>query len=314
MIRTFFSISDSNWFWFTFPALVLSSLLFLVYILNKAFLWVFYRYRDVREVIHRRRHNKSIFLYEMEALRKQNQNLASGVKELEKLKQMLKPIYDELLSYQQNLQPDTSRMFVPWGNPCTFASYNDKLHKVLGRIIEVRPKGIISRGVLLAQQNSIVEISDNAFRTQCRCYKISDKELGVKDIIGLMEIFPEYPYAIDEIDDTATYEFHVNYDAIPRHLKLHLDVVGSRTKKWFVRENDIALLCLTSSIELAYRALTYQVSFYYDHSNLETIEFVSTSDRTNKLTKRLNKYVEKKIYKAEWYKEKFKETEEQPQK
>ena len=250
----------------------------------------------------------------MEALRKQNQNLASGVKELEKLKQMLKPIYDELLSYQQNLQPDTSRMFVPWGNPCTFASYNDKLHKVLGRIIEVRPKGIISRGVLLAQQNSIVEISDNAFRTQCRCYKISEEELGVKDIIGLMEIFPEYPYAIDEIDDMATYEFHVSYDAIPRHLKLHLDVFGSRTKKWFVRENDIALFCLTSSIELAYRALKHQISFYYDHSNLETIEFVSTSDRTNKLTKRLNKYVEKKIYKAEWYKEKFKETEEQPQK
>lgn len=313
MIKTFFSMSDSDFFWFMFPILVLSSLLFLVYILNKAVQWIFDRYRDVREVIHRRRHNKSIFQYEMEAMRKQNQNLASGVKELEKLKQMLKQIFDELLSYQQNLQPVTSRMFVPWGNPCTFASYNDKLHKVLGRIVEVRQKGIISRGVLLAQQNSIVEISDNAFRTQCRCYKISDEELGVKDIIGLMEIFPEYPYAIDEIDDTATYEFHVNYDAIPRHLKLHLDVVGSRTKKWFVRENDIALFCLTSSIELAYRALTHQISFYYDHSNLETIEFISTSVRTNKLTKRLNKYVEKAIYQAAWYKEKFKETEEQPQ-
>ena len=118
---------------------------------------------------------------------------------------------------------------------------------------------------------------------------------------------------LDEIDDMATYEFHVSYDAIPRHLKLHLDVVGSRTKKWFVRENDIALFCLTSSIELAYRALKHQISFYYDHSNLETIEFISTSVRTNKLTKRLNKYVEKDIYQAAWYKEKFKETEEQPQ-
>ena len=135
----------------------------------------------------------------------------------------------------------------------------------------------------------------------------------MQDIIGLMEIFPEYPYAIDEIDDMATYEFHVSYDAIPRHLKLHLDVFGSRTKKWFVRENDIALFCLTSSIELAYRALKHQISFYYDHSNLETIEFISTSVRTNKLTKRLNKYVEKDIYQAAWYKEKFKETEEQPQ-
>lgn len=313
MIRTFFSISDSNFFWFTLPILALSSLLFFVYILKKAVQWVFYRYKDVREIMRRRRLDRSIIIYEMDALRKNTQNLESGVKELEKLKQMLKPICDELLSCQHDLQPDTSPMFVPWGNPCTFASYNDKLHKVLGRIIEVRPKGITSRGVLLAQQNSIVEISDNAFRTQCRCYKISDDELGVQDIIGLMEIFPEYPYAIDEIDETATYEFHVSYDAIPRHLKLHLDVVGSRTKKWFVRENDIALFCLTSSIELAYRALKHQISFYYDHSNLETIEFISTSVRTNKLTKRLNKYVEKDIYQAAWYKEKFKETEEQPQ-
>ena len=313
MIRTFFSMSDSNFFWFTFPILAFSSLLFLVYILNKAVQWGFDRYKDVREIIHRKRHNKSIFLYEMEALRKQNQNLVSGVKELEELKLMLKSLYADLLSYQKNLQPNTSRMFVPWGNSRTFASYNDKLHKVLGRIIEVRPKGITSRGVLLERQNSIIEISDNAFRTQCRCYKISDDELGVQDIIGLMEIFPEYPYAIDEIDYMATYEFHVSYDAIPRHLKLHLDVVGSRTKKWFVRENDIALFCLTSSIELAYRALKYQISFYYDHSNLETIEFISTSVRTNKLTRRLNKYVEKDIYQAAWYKEKFKETEEQPQ-
>ena len=286
-------MSDSNFFWFMFPILAFSSLLFLVYILNKAVQWGFDRYKDVQEIIHRRRHNKSIFLYEMEALRKQNQNLASGVKELGELKQMFKPVYSELLTCQRNLQSNTSRMFVPWGNPCTFASYNDKLHKVLGRIIEVRPKGIITRGVLLAQQNSIVEISDNAFKTQCRCYKISDDELGVQDIIGLMEIFPEYPYAIDEIDDMATYEFHVSYDAIPRH--------------------DIALFCLTSSIELAYRALKHQISFYYDHSNLETIEFISTSVRTNKLTKRLNKYVEKDIYQAAWYKEKFKETEEQPQ-
>lgn len=313
MIKTILSITDSNWFWFTFPALVLSSLLFLIYILNKAVLWVIYRYKDVREIIHRKRHNKSIFLYEMEALRKQNQNLVSGVKELEELKPMLKSLYAELLSYQKNLQSNTSRMFVPWGNSRTFASYNDKLHKVLGRIIEVRPKEITSRGVLLERQNSIVEISDNAFRILCRCYKISDDELGVKDIIGLMEIFPENPYAIDEIDDTVTCEHHVNYDAIPRHLKLHLDVVGSRTKKWFVRENDIAFFCLTSSIELAYRALKHQISFYYDHSNLETIEFISTSVRTNKLTRRLNKYVEKDIYQAAWYKEKFKETEEQPQ-
>ena len=313
MIKTFFSMSDSNFFWFMFPILALSSLLFLIYIFNKAVQWGFDRYKDVREIIHRRRHNKSIFLYEMEALRKQNQNLASGVKELGELKQMLKPVYSELLTCQRNLQSNTSRMFIPWGNPCTLASYNDKLHKVLGRIIEVRPKGIITRGVLLAQQNSIIEIPDNAFRTQCRCYKISDDELGVQDIIGLMEIFPEYPYAIDEIDDMATYEFHVSYDAIPRHLKLHLDVFGSRTKKWFVRENDIALFCLTSSIELAYRALKHQISFYFDHSNLETIEFISTSVRTNKLTKRLNKYVEKDIYQAAWYKEKFKETEEQPQ-
>ena len=313
MIKTFFSISDSNWFWFFFPILAFSSLLLFVYILNKAVQWVFDRYKDAREIIHRRRHNRGIIQYEMEALRKNIQNLATGVKELEELKQMFKPIYAEFLNNQRNLLSYPSRMFVPWGNPFTFASYNDKLHKVLGRIIEVRPKGIISRSVLLAQQNSIVEISDNAFRTQCRCYKISDDELRVQDIIGLMEIFPEYPYAIEEIDDTATYEFHVSYDAIPRHLKLHLDVVGSRTKKWFVRENDIALFCLTSSIELAYRALTHQISFYFDHSNLETIEFISTSVRTNKLTKRLNKYVEKAIYQAAWYKEKFNETEEQPQ-
>ena len=139
--------------------------------------------------------------------------------------------------------------------------------------------------------------------------KLDESKDEIKLLKGIIDLLGEVTAAIDEIDDMATYEFHVSYDAIPRHLKLHLDVVGSRTKKWFVRENDIALLCLTSSIELAYRALTYQVSFYYDHSNLETIEFVSTSDRTNKLTKRLNKYVEKKIYKAAWYKEKFKESE-----
>ena len=56
MIRTFFSMSDSNFFWFTFPILAFSSLLFLVYILNKAVQWGFDRYKDVREVIHRRRH------------------------------------------------------------------------------------------------------------------------------------------------------------------------------------------------------------------------------------------------------------------
>ena len=139
MIRTFFSMSDSNFFWFTFPILALSSLLFFVYILNKAVQWGFDRYKDVREIIHRRRHNKSIFLYEMEALRKQNQNLASGVKELGELKQMFKPVYSELLTCQRNLQSNTSRMFIPWGNPCTFASSNNSIFEVFMLLSSLSP-------------------------------------------------------------------------------------------------------------------------------------------------------------------------------